>query len=730
MAFDPKVPEQQDQQYTHFFQNIQGPQPNVAGATRGQAIGQAAASAGGDVSGFLNVEEQSKQEIIGSQLAQKYSDLQENEVGALTTRLAQLQRGSDPSLLNQSDAPPPGLEHLPGQVQALGAMRASGKYDPTYYNMLRDNIAKQARADSPTERDFIDNEFMHITWRDPANKVIQSLTQDINAYETNAKEQRSKVDNTIWKGVSEGVIPYAAWQAYQQNPSKMEGRLVTQIAQHNAYKSNLETQDLEMRNLEAKKRLTAQDAQAKVGATTDQSVALALNGMTLHVDGIHDPVSASDLHNGIASGTIQKPDENTSIAISQQYSALADNWEAQKRKEFNTIPPPSPGNPNPKPMSYYLGGPGEVDKEIARGREQIERQGKFYAAGDTSIAAGQKQFYDAALNAQATRVLQQNPAVNLLALGPKMFGKDSAAYNDWFTKITTDPKLTEQLGPSVVSSIAGMMAQPNVSGGSPYFTMSEAFKRAQSQDVKDPNFYDGVTRYSTGLLNNKSVPPEAKASLANGIYGSKDLTDLVNNSQMDAQGRITPGKSTLVSDLVNDKIAKEIKHTGNREAINNFVQTGQQWVGSIFHSEIATINAHDSDPNLKFRYDTENNRWSVDYVGKTPGFRPDQILRSGLQDFARPFSTQLGRLGINVPPEEYEALKAYPVIKGSIDKLNLAIQSLGSISREFTGEDINTMAVRLMLQSGLDPNIDADTNGNKLIQSIKAGSTQPKATPQ
>ncbi len=599
---------------------------------------------------------------------------------------------------------------------------SNGKYDPLYYNMMRDNIAKQARADNPTEHDFIDTEFMHITWRDPANRVIQSLTQDVNAYEEAAKSSKNKMDTVMLDATKDGTIPYAAYKAWQADPAKMEGRLMTQIAQKNLYKSNLQMEDLRLGNLEKKQKLTQDEATKTIGLSTDQSVALALNSSSLHLDEIHDPISSRDLETGISSGAIPRPDANTAIAIRQQHTAMADNWEAQYRASLNAVPPPSPGNPHPKPMSYYLGSPAAVDEQIARGRKQILDRGEFFANGDTSVAAGQKQFLDNALSAQARRVQEQFPAVNLMALGPKLFGKDSAAYNDWFGKITNDPNLTKDLGPSVVSVIGGMMSEPSVHGQGPQFTMSDAFKRAQSQDVKDPAFYGALVRHGADALRNPAVVPEAKAALGNGIYGDKHLVDLVNDSQIGSDGRISPGKSTLVSDLVNDKIGKEAKHTGNAQFINNYVSTGTQWVQSIMHSEIATLNKYQSDPNLEFRWDNENTAWKVEYKGQEPSKNPSDILRYGVQDTFRGFTGQ---------PDEYAAYKAYPAIKNSVDKLNLAIQSAASISREFTGEDVNTMVARMMIQSGLDPSSNDGSNGNALIQSIKTSATQkPKPASQ
>ena len=98
------------------------------------------------------------------------------------------------------------MKGLPNQVQNLAAIRDSGKVSPVYYDMLKDNIAKRYRSEFPGDRDFIDTEFMHLTWRDPANKVISALTEDINAYAGQAKEARNKLDTKVLDGVTAGDI--------------------------------------------------------------------------------------------------------------------------------------------------------------------------------------------------------------------------------------------------------------------------------------------------------------------------------------------------------------------------------------------------------------------------------------------------------------------------------------------------------------------------------------------
>lgn len=713
-SFDVPVPQQNDREYTNEFRGIQQPQGSQGGAAVGEGISRALSGTGKIIGEGLNLGEQAKQEYIGSRMADQYGDLQEQEVGTLTTKLAQLKNGVNPSLLAPSGGPPPGLENLPGQVQTLDAMKKSGKYDPLYYNMVKDNIAKSARADFPTEHDFIDNEFMHITWRDPANKVIQNLTSDINEYENAAKDGKNKIDSIFLGAAKDGIFPYQMYQAWKADPAKYENRLMQTVADYNAHDAYLKRQDLEIRNAEAKNKLSQEDVGKRIGIGLDQSASNYLDSHTLHIDQMHDDVSASDLHNRVASGDIARPDANTAVAIAQQYSNMSLDWAAQERKRLYEVPPATASNPNPKPMAYYMGGADAVDKLIADRQKRFEEQGKFYAQGDTSVAAAQKESMKNALDAQAQSVLAGNKNLNLMALGPQIFGKDTRAYNDWFSQLSTDPNTVKGLSvPAITSSLGTMMQGPDVKGNG--LTMTDVFKRFQNNGVTDPARYSEQLKAAGQTILNHKVIPTAKANLVQGVY-EPDLLKLVNDSSINPDGSINPGKSTVVRDLVNDKIGEQIRHTGNADAINKYVSSGDQWIQTIIHSEVQTLNKYAKDPNLQFRFDPESG-FKVDYVGKTPGWRPDQMIGTVAGEAAGYYKDLLSG---KPHTDQFEDYKNYPTIKASVDRINMALESGKSLSRQFTGEKLDNMTARMLLNAGLDPNQIDDTNAGGLIQAIKA----------
>lgn len=189
VAATPSYPFQSDQS-----RSIQEPKTNTSKeiALKGgaSAIGDAVGIAEGYVEGNIK-----------QQLHTGMDQINNDAMDRLT------QAKLDTSLIDKNDTPqalPAGLENLDRKFATLDMARKGDKYSQTYIDMQRDTLLKQARADHPGHRDFIDDLNAKYTREDPANKVISSLIGDINSYRTAANEKKNTAQTQIWKGVDAG----------------------------------------------------------------------------------------------------------------------------------------------------------------------------------------------------------------------------------------------------------------------------------------------------------------------------------------------------------------------------------------------------------------------------------------------------------------------------------------------------------------------------------------------
>ena len=718
--FDPQVQEQPQREYAQFyFRPIQQPMPNVSEETKGKAIGGATSEIGKDVGQSLNLAQETKQEYIGANMAKDYSSVNENFVQNLA-QLDDVVTGKKPdnSLLTPTSQINPNLKGLPSQVQNLAAIRDSGKVSPVYYDMLKDNIAKKYRSEFPGDRDFIDTEFMHLTWRDPANKVISALTEDINAYAGQAKEARNKLDTKVLDGVTSGDISPQTRQMWMQGKITDEA-VLGQISQRNKLKNDLTIQDLEMRNLDMKNKLTTETATKNNNDALSKDLGLSINEMTLHMPEFGDDKKMGEVLNGIANGSIPKPDEQQALAIKQQVQWQKASWVSKMLASGNQVPEPTKDNPHPRSRADYMGGAAAYNNLVNEQAKQFDVLGDLFAKGDVPLATAHKQFIEAAGDDAAANLIKDNPWIPSAAAGTKIFGANAKFAADWFTDFTTDPNVVKTLKPWSTQTASRLISQPDMQGtANTYFTLGQALTEAKNKGVtKNADGVAAVNKVierTTHTIINPQAPPEARKNAAEATYGDPDLIALVNSSQMKPDGTVTPGDSTLLAQVVNNKTTQEIKHLGDPVLFQKYVQSSTNYIQTVFKNAIDTLNAHEHDPGVEYGWDNQNHNWTAQYKGQQPNM--NDWLQYGTQDLLRPFTGAT---------DQYAGYKAMPYINASVKKLNMAIESAKSIA-DATGQDSNAFVARMLLGAGLDPNSDNGKTSQGLLKSLAASNAQPE----
>ena len=145
-----------------------------------------------------------------------------------------------------------------------------------------------------------------------------------------------------------------------------------------------------------------------------------------------DDMKISEVMNGIANGSIPRPNEQQSLQIAQQFQWQKAAWISQALSMGNQTPQPTKDNPHPRSRADYMGGAAAYNNLVEEQAKQFDDLGDLFAKGDVPLATAQKQFIEAANDDAAcstnsrqsldTIMLQQVPRYLVLMLSSLQIG--------------------------------------------------------------------------------------------------------------------------------------------------------------------------------------------------------------------------------------------------------------------------------------------------------------------
>lgn len=717
-SFDVPVQPERPQEFLNYAQAASQPMPNEAGLTKGRALGSAIATAGKDVGEGLNLAATTTEGLFSNRLAGQLDNANQFFIKHMEDALKTGRVDEMGNILQgpNSEDIPESLKRLPGVVDNLNEMRASGKYSPTYQDMIRDSIVKSMRQQFPGFRNEIDNEFWRLTRTDPANKVVASLAQDINAFATSARMAHAKNDAIIAHGVQTGVWGSQGgeiWAQYQQHP-EMAPKLMDMVSAR-AASDHKDEQAIRGVTLALKQHELQTEHAKDVGS----DIAMRATSHALDTVGISaDPVwgdkdSLAKTKSRIESGELPKPDGPTNIAIRARGTAVASELEANLWKKFSDPIPLDPAHPErgSTTMGTLMGGPGAVKAIIAEAKEHVGNQFDYFAKGDVPLAS---------LNAEQMKAYQSDVGAAMLRASPKLaalaelnkFAGNQAGFTDqYITQFALD-KNTRDETQSMYKAISGltMTGQPSLSvpgGAGQVYALKDALTFGKNYGQLDGPFgartaFDTIGRLAS-VAGHPGAPAPMRVNAVTAIADPKnaDIVTMFEKDGLDVDPssgaiRVKPGGNWAFNTLFSPAITNEVKRIGDPNLTNNYMNTVRSNFKTLTEQHLEELNRYTDDPTFKIG-------WGSDNTLNVMVNKPPQGVDTG---FVAQRLTDIRRVE---------------------DEVNKNLKSLAHMDKELGGQDDTPAYFAQILQdAGLNPKMASATNR---LQGAMAASLPSMQTP-
>lgn len=717
--FDPAVPKVQPDNYMFWSRPIEQPRPNEAGATAGEAIGGALSKTGGLIDAAANWANDTERLGIREGMEKEYDPVRDDYIKRLASMDDVVSGKKQQSILasqGTTQDQPADLKKFPGAVDDLIAMRDTGRLSPTYFDMAKDRIAKQWRSRFPGQVDWIDQELTRLTQRDPANKVIDSLTQDINAYASAQKEQRSKDDQRIFNSGIPGL-----YDAYKSGKIPAD-RAVSLAAGREATKVGLTLQNLDLENQFKKRELSKDQAKDTVTDMVSKARAQFWDEKTINTPWGTQSVSQflTDYRNGV------HPISDEQAPMVRQ---AMDNMKVEFQSMIrNTLNDTDGGKKHP--MATYLGGDHEAEEVVADAGKEFDTLGSLFSEKSVPAAMAHAELLKGAINDNKYSFYKAYPWAATTQLVNEMFGGQSDAAAKFFSNATiakdpaTGKTVTDQMNPFTIATTLGLLGQtPGYSAGGGVFSLGEALKNGSDKGVKGPAGAAANSKIISNIsdtLTHPDNPPVVVSNAAKATFGPEDadLMNLFNTSQIDNSGTIHPGKSTVFSTLVNDKVTKSIKKLGKSDVEQNYLNTSSKWFGNIFQTEISTLNQQFPEPSEGISSAIPTKPYQVLWNSKDLTFdlRVNNLpIPSGGR--STEYMARHGK-GLDIGLNDQQEVR---YLKDTVTKLNSGIHAISSAYHEFGGgkENMNAVLLQLFMESGLSPSKSTKTPAGQLFEALK-----------
>lgn len=671
--------------YGYGARPIQQPKADTSGEIMGKTIGSALGEGGKLLEAGSKMAFNTESQAIKENMHAQYDPIQDNFISRLTRVDDVLKRSGDPDNLinNYSGTYPEDIKKLPGTVDQLISLRDNGHVSETYIDMQKDSIAKNLRAKYGSGmRDVIDGEFSRMTREDPANKVVAQLTQDINTYAAQAKSQRDKVSNQVLHAVTQGIVPYSAYQQVLANPNAAP-EIMSKIYAHAKAHLDLQDDDLRLRNEAANRTLNKDRMTDRNGTALDKLVGITASNLEIDVPGM------SHAHINDVLNNIDKYDDATKIKIAQVFRQAGLNFATQARNYGQR--PINPDDPNSPTRASF---DPNYDKTIESKRKYFEDMADLILKDKVGLAYSSSQFLQATMSTAGVEAVKNIPGMAAFAELAKL-APNSPQLNKFLQGLLTDPQVQSDMHAYTTSSFATAVTQPNVTSSGVPFTMGNALDDAARKNIEGPAasaIISGVKQ----VLNDPSAPIELRQNAATFLYGDPNAISKVNTSVVQ-DGQVGGGKSTLLAATVNAQTTQAVKKLGNPEYTQKYIEFAKKSTWLTLAPEIEQLSKMASNPQMQIGYDSDHNQFFVN-----PNLTPEQR-----------------RAGIRVPQE----MKS---VQDSVTKINLALRSLIDVSSKLTHESVPDFLAQFFVESGMDPELIRNTIGGQFINALINANKKPE----
>ena len=692
-SFEDPVQDIKPDNYIYWAQRTQAPKVDVSGETRFATVGKGLTEAGQTIDEAAQSQFKTTEQRMKGEMQTQFDSDTKQWLGSLSRIDDVLNKPDSERLIQDPSKLPPELQKLPGTVDGLIGIRDNGHVSPVHQDMLRDTMAKNLRTKYPGFRDQIDSEFSRLTREDPANKVAQQMMEDINAAAAARKTAHDAVRTKIIEGITtkDGApLPPELLAQYDA------GKITKDQAMGYIYKNNLHINAMKINQLETAQALQAHELTSKVAAdkNTDyrnKEVANSVGNLEITIPGF-----ASHNINGILT-ELQSGKELSDDQAQQVTRVLTGAMTAVgNRMRFAGTQPLDPDDKNSTTRSAAEGAEA-YEKGINTALSPYQDMIRLFTDKD-KFAYGYvvKNRVAAQQDAIGAQILKDHPEMGFMAQIEKWAGPNSKWATDYFTKNLINPALSDKLKPYSQDQMDKLLVQPDIQTKGVVFTMDDAIKESTRKGLNGPAYAglnNGIISGAIWSLTNKDTPPQLRDGAIESLTNPKNQQFLENftPSQVDQRGAVQPGRSTVLAETANPKVAVAIKKNGTPDQHEGYQEYVRKSVGIALKPEFDTLNKISRDPSIKIGFDTEKDRF-----------------------FTRP-------TGVNIGLDQRANFSSDHMkdVDDATTKINLALRSFVDANKPFGKTDVKSFLLQFFETIGMDPKLAHDTLGGQFLEAVK-----------
>lgn len=571
------------------------------------------------------------------------------------------------NLLPTTEQPPAGVDRVGAYAENLQSAYASGKISNSYYMMRLDQVAVEMRNRYPGYREYIDQQISRVTGVTPANARVSALMRDINAAQGAGAKLQTRALSLIEKHSGEADAP-AVSSLFQAGKIGYQD-VFTWSSKYDFEKARLAKEKQE-RDVRKEKNEDSDQTDQRNATRVARGETLNAISAIKFAGGIYTPEQMTGLLTDHLTGkkTLQQQDV---LALGQALTALETTLPLRLKKKFSE-------------QGYGFDGKVEneiIDQQVKAVTAMREMAGakrldaissvdnRIKAVSDDTTSA---MFADKTMNSY----LAMMKAVQ--GLGPQVAEKVFSSF------IVQKPEVVQGMKSFVEHHKLESLTQPSIVQTGKPSTFRGALNDAAKHDIKSPEVYaqfvDGIR-----LFTDPKVPDVNKENVAKWYFDPSNGTvlDRFQKEYLDANGKKVPGRFSVFSRLVNDKVSSQVKKlsTDNPSLWRDYVSFADNNFGNVLlRQAIKDLNTTPVVPNISLSWDSEKAEWKILGEPDRPG-------------------GPLGRAGFRTDPVQR---RAFEYMKSYVDDINLGLQGMKSIAKA-EGKDMNAYVLDKLIQFGFEP---------------------------
>lgn len=711
--FNPQISPTADPNYLHLSKPAGNIEADKSTGIALENVGKIGAEA---IKGADTVEEK----FASEEAKEGATKIQSEQIGSLL-----LAQGA--SMTNQQDLlpgsssedpnVPTDVKSVKNAASSLVNARDNGHVSPTYYYMRLDSLAQNLRSRYPGYRDYIDKAISEVTGVKPANALVQSLMQDLNAASSNKHEELNKTLNDIRSEVNKGNPEARLEYDYVKQTgdiSHANAAITKWNARGWAIKKLQEDQQSTTMGDEERKRAATSEFDLTLQGSFDQHWKTIQRGA-----GLNTPEQISQLINKAAAGEIEPLPPQQKEALLGQFQASRVTQEQDMRakmyKPYTYTTKDLDGNTVTRTttMAEQLGGPKAAEERLAAAMKQWDTV--------TDLVTNEKYGLQKATERLNTAIIDeaQHGLLTDKTLGPWLdnmaaMQKISPQYVEKYFAQLLAKDIDEAYKPYIIKQVSNMIAQPKYAETGIATTFKKVIEDAKNKGVTMPKVYNEYVKALEPLWRNNipGVSPDELHNLRSQLAIAAfhpDNVGVLKQVQDDywENGVHKPGAQTIYQRFGQTDAVANMKTLTDPAHWENYVAFMGSEYKTMANKELLNLNDLTKNfPNVFYpSWDPERHNWRLHQVGDTTG---RDIL--GDKNFV-PNKMQLGMSGLD---------EQFKQVQQSMKRLNMVTRPLANVAVA-DGGNADAAVLQHMMTSGLhiDPNHPIKGLPQQIIDSVK-----------